>query len=112
MKLDAKFCPERMDMQKLELYEKGADVLTLYDRHAPTLYRSIYRQVSQPQDAEDVLLEGFTIACKYENLVDLAPERQNAWLQSVARRRIIDRDLPDAQDGALLWNNPISTREK
>ena len=80
-------------MQKLDLSKEGADVtaLTLYDRHAPTLYRYIYRQVSQPQDAEDVLLEVFTIACTSENLGNLPDQQQIAWLQSVARRRIIDR---------------------
>jgi RNA polymerase sigma-70 factor (ECF subfamily) len=80
-------------MQKPDQYEKGPDALesTLYDRHAPALYRYIFRRVSQPQDAEDMLLEVFLIACRYENLGDLPLRRQIAWLQSVARRRIIDR---------------------
>lgn len=80
-------------MQKPDQYEKGSDALesTLYERHAPALYRYIFRRVSQPQDAEDMLLEVFLLACKYEKLGDLPPQRQIAWLQSVARRRIIDR---------------------
>ena len=80
-------------MQKLDQYEKRPDTLesTLYDRHAPALYRYIFRRVSQPQDAEDMLLEVFLIAFRYKKLVDLPPQRQIAWLQSVARRRIIDR---------------------
>ena len=80
-------------MPKLDQYEEGSDVLenTLYDCHSSALYRYIFRQVSQPQDAEDVLLEVFLIALRYENLIDLPPQRQIAWLQGVARRRIIDR---------------------
>ena len=80
-------------MQKLNRYNEGPNVLenTLYDRYAPALYRYISRQVSQPQDAEDVLLEVFMIAFRYEDLINLPPQRQIAWLQSVARRRIIDR---------------------
>lgn len=80
-------------MQKLDLDEEGSDVqaLTLYDRHALTLYRYIYRRVSQPQDAEDVLLEAFTIAYASEKLSNLPAQQQIAWLQAVARRRIIDR---------------------
>jgi RNA polymerase sigma factor (sigma-70 family) len=38
-----------------------------------------------------MLLEVFLLACKYEKLGDLPPQQQIAWLQSVARRRIIDR---------------------
>jgi DNA-directed RNA polymerase specialized sigma24 family protein len=53
--------------------------------------------VPQPQDAEDVLLEVFMTAFRYENLVDLPPQRQIAWLQSVARRRIIDRYRHDSR---------------
>lgn len=75
----------------LSMAEDDPTGLTLYDRHASTLYSYIYRQVSQVQDAEDVLLEVFTIALKYENLVDLTQQQQLAWLQSVARRKIIDR---------------------
>ncbi len=65
--------------------------MTLYDLHASTIYAYIYRRVGQPQDAEDLLLEVFTAALKYDNLANLTEQQQLAWLQSVARRRIIDR---------------------
>jgi RNA polymerase sigma factor (sigma-70 family) len=93
MEPDRDLSVQRIVMQKLDQYEKGPNALesTLYDRHAPALYRYIFRRVSQPQDAEDMLLEVFLIACRYENLGDLPLRRQIAWLQSVARRRIIDR---------------------
>jgi RNA polymerase sigma factor (sigma-70 family) len=93
MEPDRDLSVQRIVMQKPDQYEKGPDALesTLYDRHAPALYRYIFRRVSQPQDAEDMLLEVFLIAFRYENLVDLPLRRQIAWLQSVARRRIIDR---------------------
>lgn len=80
-------------MQKLDSYASGEDYveMTLYDLHSPTLYAYIYRRIAQPQDAEDVLLETFAIALKYDNLVHLTAQQQIAWLQSVARRKIIDR---------------------
>lgn len=98
-------------MQKLDRYEKDSDMLklTLYDRHAPALYRYIYRQVSRPQDAEDVLLEVFTIACAYDNLVALPEQRQIAWLQSVARRKIIDRYRHDARIVLLPLEQALET---
>ncbi len=79
-------------MSKANFSEPEIDdiMVTLYNRHAPELYRYIYRQTSQPQDAEDVLLEVFTIALRYEELFDLTPQRQLAWLQRVARRKVID----------------------
>jgi RNA polymerase sigma-70 factor (ECF subfamily) len=80
-------------MQKLHFYESepGTGNLTLYDLHAPTLYRFIYRQIGQTEDAEDILLEVFLAACKQNDLADLARQQQLAWLQSVARRKVIDR---------------------
>jgi len=91
---------QRIVMQKLDQNKKeGADAQesTLYDRHAPALYRYIYRRVAQPQDAEDLLLEVFLIAFRSKDLSDLPPQRQIVWLQAVARRRIIDRYRQNAR---------------
>ncbi|EFH90609.1 RNA polymerase sigma factor [Ktedonobacter racemifer] len=79
-------------MPETNLFETEIDdvIMTLYESHAPALYRYIYRQMSQPQDVEDVLLEVFTIALSHNELSRLTPQKQLAWLQSVAKRKVID----------------------
>jgi len=114
-------------MQELNAHKKGAPErdLTLYECHAPTLYTYIYRRVSHLQDAEDILLEVFTIALGETRLVDLSARQQIAWLQSVARRKIIDRYrhtshvvlLPlahalDAVDGDLPPEEQVLQKER
>lgn len=81
-------------MQKVDQQRKGGDDVLdgrLYECHASAIYRYIFRQVSHAQDAEDLLLDVFLIALQYENLQALPAQEQLAWLQGVARRRIIDR---------------------
>ena len=79
-------------MPKADLYKTETDNagMLLYDNHAPALYRYIYRQMAQPQDAEDVLLDVFIVALRYKELPNLPSQEQLAWLQGVARRKIID----------------------
>src|SRR5258708_4477706 len=64
---------------------------TLYHRFAATIFAYLSQQVVNVQDAEDLLLEVFIAAFKYEMLVDLPAERQLAWLRRVARNKVIDR---------------------
>lgn len=84
-------------------------VPTLYDLHAAALYNYIYRRVGHQQDAEDLLLEVFTTALKHDNLVNLAQQQQFAWLQSVARRRIIDRYRHNARVVLLPIEQALET---
>ena len=86
-----------MQRVKPSTVEDDWAALTLYDLHAPALYSYIYRRVGQPQDAEDLLLEIFTIALKYDSLTHLAQQQQIAWLKSVAQRRIVDRHRHNAR---------------
>ncbi len=64
---------------------------TLYLRFASTILTYLSQQVANFQDAEDLLLEVFIAAFKYERLADLPAERQMAWLRRVARNKVIDR---------------------
>jgi len=64
--------------------------ITFYDRHSQLIYTYIRRQVSNPQDAEDIMLEVFMAALATKNLAKLGEEIQIAWLQRVARNKIID----------------------
>jgi RNA polymerase sigma factor (sigma-70 family) len=63
----------------------------LYDRFAPTIFAYLCEQVSNQQDAEDLLLEVFLAAFKDESLSSLPAGRQLAWLRRVARNKVIDR---------------------
>jgi DNA-directed RNA polymerase specialized sigma24 family protein len=60
-------------------------------RFAPTILAYLSQQVPNLQDAEDLLLEVFMAALKYEMLANLPEERQLAWLRRVARNKVIDR---------------------
>lgn len=64
---------------------------TLYFRFAPTILSYLSQQVTNIQDAEDLLLEVFIAALQSEMLADLPAERQLAWLRRVARNKVIDR---------------------
>lgn len=79
-------------MQKLNVGQTSDNwESALYERFAPTIFTYLFRQVANRQDAEDLLLEVFIAAFKSGTLVDLPVERQLAWLQRVARHKVIDR---------------------
>ncbi len=64
---------------------------TLYDRFAVPIFHYLLQQVSNKQDAEDLLLEVFLAALQNESLSSLPDGRQLAWLRRVARNKVIDR---------------------
>ena len=63
----------------------------LYDRFAVTIFQYLCQQVSNVQDAEDLLLEVFLAALQDESLSDRPARQQLAWLKRVARNKVIDR---------------------
>ena len=64
---------------------------TFYDRFAAIIFQYLLQQVSNVQDAEDLLLEVFVAALQDKSLFNLSPGRQLAWLKRVARHKVIDR---------------------
>lgn len=62
----------------------------LYERFAETVLAYLCQQVSQRQDAEDLLLEVFLAALQNPLLARLPAARQLAWLRRVARNKVID----------------------
>jgi RNA polymerase sigma factor (sigma-70 family) len=64
---------------------------TLYDRFAVLIFHYLCQQVSNEQDAEDLLLEVFLAALQNEALSSFPGGRQLAWLRRVARNKVIDR---------------------
>lgn len=82
---------QQLDAAKLQLQVQAESFDALYNRFASTIFHYLYRQVSHAQDAEDLLLEVFLAALKYEPLYALSAERQLAWLRHVARNKVVDR---------------------
>ncbi len=79
-------------MHLLNVDDKQNDLdITFYDRYSQLIYTYIRHQVTNTQDAEDILLEVFMAALATKNLAQLSTEKQIAWLQRVARNKIIDR---------------------
>lgn len=73
---------------------------SFYIRFASPLFAYLSRQVTNRQDAEDLLLEVFLRALR-ENLLEGWPEaRQLAWLYRVARNQVIDYYR---HQGHIIW---------
>ncbi len=79
-----------MDQLKGDEVQNGVES-TLYDRFAATILAYLCQLVSNRQDAEDLLLEVFMVACKNEMLSGVPAGRQLAWLRRVARNKAVDR---------------------
>ena len=62
----------------------------LYEQFAEPLLAYLCQQVSDRQDAEDLLLEVFLAALHQTSLARLPASRQLAWLRRVARNKVID----------------------
>jgi|SRR6266702_2897566 RNA polymerase sigma factor (sigma-70 family) len=78
-------------MQPLDTNEvQNVEKSMLYERFAETLLAYLCQQVSNRQDAEDLLLEVFLAALQNTSLTGLPAVRQLAWLRRVARNKIID----------------------
>jgi DNA-directed RNA polymerase specialized sigma24 family protein len=56
----------------------------LYDCCAPSILAFFRQHISNPQDAEDLLVEVFLAALSRPNFSALAAEHQQAWLRRVA----------------------------
>ena len=79
-----------MQQVNIENAQNGEDS-TLYDRFAAIIFHYLFQQVSNEQDAEDLLLEVFLAALQDNSLSNLPAGRQLAWLRRVARNKVIDR---------------------
>ncbi|GHO59361.1 RNA polymerase sigma factor [Ktedonobacter robiniae] len=71
-----------------ELQNVGKSML--YERFAEPLLAYVCQQVSNRQDAEDLLLEVFLAALQNTSLARFTAPRQLAWLRRVARNKVID----------------------
>jgi RNA polymerase sigma-70 factor (ECF subfamily) len=64
---------------------------TLYGRLAPALYGMALRMMNDPQEAEDVLQEGFTYLWRKAAAFDPTRSSAFAWAVLIVRHKAIDR---------------------
>ena len=82
----------RGSMWQLNADEARNDIEnTIYQRFASPILAYLCQQVSNEQDAEDLLLEVFVAALNDETFSGLPAGRQLAWLRRVARNKVINR---------------------
>ena len=62
----------------------------LYDKHARDILKYIHRYIYSNEDADDVLVEVFLAAIESQTLPALKIDEQFAWLQRVARNKVVD----------------------
>lgn len=68
----------------------GSPLGDLFQTHAPTVLRYINRFIYSNEEADDFLMEVFLAAIENPTVLKLKPGEQIAWLQRVARNKIID----------------------
>lgn len=63
----------------------------LYRRHMPAILAYVRRQVTSPEDAEDLLVEIFLAALEHrEKLESFSDQEQLAWLRRVGHNKLVD----------------------
>jgi RNA polymerase sigma factor (sigma-70 family) len=62
----------------------------LYERYATTVLTYLRRRLPSREDAEDLMLDVFLAAFERNSLSGLAEKERSAWLQQVARNKLID----------------------
>ncbi|GCE23046.1 RNA polymerase sigma factor [Dictyobacter kobayashii] len=70
--------------------EHRALVAKLYTYYAPAMLMYIRRHILSREDAEDILLEVFTVALESQLLGELNEYKQRSWLWSVAHNKVMD----------------------
>ena len=68
----------------------GSPIGDLYQRHARDILKYIHRYIFSFEDADDLLVEVFLAAIQSPVLLNLSAGEQIAWLQRVARNKVID----------------------
>ncbi len=68
----------------------GSLVEKLYDKHARDILRYIHRYIFSVEEADDILVEVFLAAMQSSTLNTLSMGEQFAWLQRVARNKVVD----------------------
>src|SRR5215469_3915576 len=62
----------------------------LYKQQAPVILAFLYRQTASWEDAEDILVEVFTLSLEQRHFATLSEAEQLKWLWKVARNKVAD----------------------
>ena len=76
--------------QKKSQAPDSSPLENLYKKHARDVLRYIQRYIFSREDTDDLLVEVFLAVLENENILNLGEENQFAWLQRVARNKIVD----------------------
>src|SRR5258707_15757769 len=68
----------------------GSLIGDLYHKHAQDVLRYIHRYIFSKEEADDLLMEVFLAAIESPTLLKLNANEKIAWLQRVARNKVID----------------------
>jgi RNA polymerase sigma-70 factor, ECF subfamily len=68
----------------------NSPIEALYHRHIQDILRYVHRYIFSKEDVDDLAVEVFLAAIESSVLLKLNAEEQFAWLQRVARNKVID----------------------
>jgi RNA polymerase sigma-70 factor (ECF subfamily) len=64
--------------------------LAIFESHAPVVLAYLLRQVRSREEAEDLLLEVFTVVLEKESALPQDERACRAWILTIARRKAVD----------------------
>lgn len=62
----------------------------LYENHAPVVLNYLLRKLGSREDAEDILLEVFTVVLEKEATLRQDERALRAWILTIARNKVVD----------------------
>jgi RNA polymerase sigma-70 factor, ECF subfamily len=65
-------------------------VAWLYQQHAHALFKYVFSSLPLREEAEDILVEVFLAALRYQGLTYMNEQQRFAWLLAVARNKLAD----------------------
>src|SRR5579883_1693323 len=77
-------------MQQNDSAGRRKAIEELFERQSETLFAFLRLHTPLREDAEDILVETFTVALAEEKFADLCEAEQTAWLWRVARNKVVD----------------------
>ncbi len=78
-------------MQQKESNLLGHDLSAdLYQQYAARLFAYAYQQIASREEAEDIVIETFLSVLQNKHFATFSEERQEAWLWTVIRNKVVD----------------------
>lgn len=62
----------------------------IYENHAPAILAYLLRRLGSREDAEDILLEVFTVVLEKETFLRQDNSSLRSWLLTIARNKVVD----------------------